>query len=255
MSRVKGDMKRYWERHPIGVEPFEEEVGSPEFYRKYIDYYDRFYDYKWKIFEYEKYRGRKVLEIGCGLGIDSYKFAQQGAELTCIDLASTSVKNTKNLLAQLGLRANVLQGDVEDLAFPDESFDVVYAYGVLMLVENERKAWDEIYRVLKQEGEALVVLYHRRSWFWLLKSLSGTKVESEAGDPPINRVHRVKEVKRLCRRFSRVVTRLERFPQQTRRRKGTSAFLFNWIFVPLTRVIPRPLMRPFGWHIVVKALK
>ncbi|MGB5816947.1 MAG: class I SAM-dependent methyltransferase [Thermoanaerobaculia bacterium] len=254
-SSVKKRMRRYWESHPIGVEAIEEEVGSPEFYRKYLDYYDQFYDYKWKTFEYEKYRGRKVLEIGCGLGIDSYKFAKWGAELTCIDLAQTSVRNTKRLLEQLGLRADVLQGDVEALAFPDESFDVVYAYGVLMLAENEPQAYDEIYRVLKEGGEALVVLYHRRSWFWLLKNLSGTEVESEAGDPPVNRVHSLQEVAELFKRFSRVETRLERFPQQTRRRRGIMAFAFNWVFVPLTRIIPRGLMRPFGWHIVVKAVK
>ncbi|MGB6847858.1 MAG: class I SAM-dependent methyltransferase, partial [Thermoanaerobaculia bacterium] len=191
----------------------------------------------------------------CGLWIDSYKFAKWGAELTCIDLAQTSVRNTKRLLEQLGLRADVLQGDVEALAFPDESFDVVYAYGVLMLAENEPQAYDEIYRVLKEGGEALVVLYHRRSWFWLLKNPSGTEVESEAGDPPVNRVHSLQEVEKLFRCFSRVETRLERFPQRTRRRKGIKAFAFNWVFVPLTRIIPRGLMRPFGWHIVVKAVK
>lgn len=252
---LKQVMRRYWESHPIGVEAIEEEFGSPEFYRKYVEYFDQFYDYKWKAFEYEKYRGQKVLEIGCGLGIDSYKFAKWEAELTCIDLAQTSVRNTKRLLEQLGLSAKVLQGDVEALAFPDASFDVVYAYGVLMLAENERQAYDEIYRVLREGGEALVVLYHRRSWFWLLKRLSGTEVESEAGDPPVNRVHSLREVEELFSRFSSVETRLERFPRQTRRRKGFAAMAFNWIFVPLSKFIPRILMRPFGWHIVIKAVK
>ena len=117
------------------------------------------------------------------------------------------------------------------------------------------QACNEIYRVLEEGGEALVVLYHRRTWYWLFKSLSGTEVESEAGDPPVIQVHRLGGVDELFRRFSRVETRLERFPQQTRRRKGLKALLFSWIFVPLTRFAPRPLMRPFGWHIVVKAVK
>ena len=60
---LKQVMRRYWESHPIGVEAIEEEFGSPEFYRKYVEYFDQFYDYKWKAFEYEKYRGQKVLEI------------------------------------------------------------------------------------------------------------------------------------------------------------------------------------------------
>ncbi|MHC4952573.1 MAG: class I SAM-dependent methyltransferase [Planctomycetota bacterium] len=255
MSSLKADIRDYWDEHPIGVEAIGEDVGSREFYEKYVAYYDQFYRYKWRVFQYEQYRGKKVLEVGCGLGIDSYKFAKAGADLTCIDLSRTSVANTRRLLEHLDLRAEVLQGDAENVPVPDESFDAVYSYGVLMLVENEQKAYDEVLRVLKPGGEALVTLYHRRSWFWMLKKISGTKVESEAGDPPINRVHTLREVRHLFRRFSQVEIILERFPERTRRRKGTIAFLFNWIFVPLMKIIPRPLIRPFGWHIVVKAVK
>ena len=249
------DMKRYWDEHPIGIEPFDEPIGSPQFYEKYLAYYDRFYDYKWVAFDYNKYRGLKVLEIGCGLGVDSVKFAKAGADLTCIDLSDTSVACTRNLLDGLGLKATVQQGDAEHLSFPDNSFDAVYAYGVLMLVENEARAYAELRRVLKVGGEALVVLYHRRSWYWLLSRLSGTKVESYLGDPGTNRVHSLDEVGELFKSFSRIEITLDRFPRQTKRRRGVAAFLFNWIFVPLASLIPRFVMRPFGWHIIVKAIK
>lgn len=249
------DLKRYWDEHPIGVEPFGEPIGSPEFYEKYLAYYDGFYDYKWRTFQYQKYRGRKVLEVGCGLGIDSVKFAKHGAELTCIDLSDTAVRCTRGFLESLDLEATVLQGAVEHLEFPDESFEVVYAYGIIMHVPDERRAIAEIRRVLKPGGEALVVLYHRRSWYWLLARLTGTNVESELGDPGIKRVHSLDEVRELFRNFSRIDISLDRFPKRTRRRGGLRAFLFNWVFVPATSVIPRPLIRPFGWHIIIKAIK
>lgn len=255
MTGVDQQNRQYWNENPIGAEPFAAEIGSREFYDQYLDYYDRFYDYKWTTFQYEKYRDRKVLEIGCGLGIDSVKFAKSGAELTCVDLSDTSVCHTRQLLDDLGLPATVCQGNAEELEFSDESFDVVYAYGVLMHVENEQKALAEVHRVLKTGGEALVVLYHRRSWFWLLKKLTGINVESEAGDPPIIRVHSVREVRRFFSAFSEVDICLDRFPIQTRRRKGLLALLFNWGFVPLSKLVPKPLMRPFGWHIIVKAIK
>ena len=248
-------MKQYWDEHPVGVEPFDEPVGSPEFYEKYLAYYDGFYDYKWGTFQYEKYRGRKVLEIGCGLGIDSVKFAKSGAELTCIDLSDTAVNCTRGLLDHLGLKTTAQQGKAEHLDFPDSTFDVVYAYGVLMLVEDEPKAYSEVYRELKNGGEALVVLYHRRSWYWLLSRLGGTKIESDLGDPGINRVHSLREVRELFKDFSQVRITLDRFPKRTERRRGMTAFLFNWVFVPIANLIPKPLMRPFGWHIVVKAVK
>ena len=249
------EMKDYWDQNPIGVEQFDELVGSPEFYKKYLEYYDDFYGYKWKTFQYEKYKDKKVLEIGCGLGVDSVKFAKSGADLTCIDLSDTSVQNTKKGLSHLNLKANVAQGNVEELDFPDNTFDVVYAYGVLMYAQNEKKAYEQVYRVLKPGGEALVTLYHSRSWYWLLVTFSGTKVESEKGDPPLNRAHSIKEVRKLFKDYSSVQITLDRFPIKTNRRRGLKSFLFNWIFVPITKIIPTPLMRPFGWHIIVKAVK
>lgn len=255
MAGGKAASKEYWDRHPIGVECFDEPVGSPEFYEKYLAYYDDFYDYKWETFQYEKYRDRKVLEIGCGLGIDSVKFAKAGAALTCVDLSNVSVRCTQDLLRQLGLEAAVLQGDAQSLAFPDESFDVVYAYGILMHVEDEARAVREIHRVLRPGGEALIVLYHRRSWYWLLVRLTGTQVESEQGDPPIARTHTLKQARRMFARFPSVDIRLERFPKRTRRRHGVRAFLFNRVLVPFTEALPRAVVRPFGWHMVIKATR
>ena len=249
------EMKKYWDQHPIGAEPFGAELGSPEFYDAYIADYDDFYDYKLRVFRYEQYGGRKVLEIGCGLGIDSVKFAKSGAELTCIDLSDTSVRCTRRLIDHMGLRADVRAGNAEHLEFPDKTFDVVYAYGVLMHVGDEEKATAEVRRVLKPGGVALVVLYHRRSWFWALSRLSGTNIESEADDPPINRVHTLAEARHLFRNFPHVAIELERFPKRTRRRKGISAYLFNNLIVPTANALPRALIRPFGWHILIRATR
>ena len=53
------EMKSHWDENPIGVEAFDEPVGSHEFYEKYLSYYDRFYSYKQKTFRYELYRDTK----------------------------------------------------------------------------------------------------------------------------------------------------------------------------------------------------
>lgn len=254
-ENVTQESKGYWDDHPIGVEPFQADLASSTFYDAYIAYYDRFYDYKCRVFQYEKYAGRRVIEIGCGLGIDSIKFAKAGARLTCVDLSETSVQCTRKLLQQRGFAADVHLGNIERLDFPDGSFDVAYAYGVLQHVADQGKAISEIYRVLKPGGEALVVLYHARSWYWLMIKLTATNVESETGDPPIVNVHTVREARELFKCFRQVQIVFERFPRRTRRRKGWKGLLFNWLVVPAFHMIPRPLIRPFGWHLIVKAIK
>ena len=139
--------------------------------------------------------------------------------------------------------------------FPDESFDVVCSLGVLMLVPDIEAAVSEIHRVLRPGARVMVMLYNRWSWYWLLTRLTGTNVESELGDPPLNRVHSRREAEDLFKRFSRVSVSCERSPRETRRRSGTWAYLYNRGFVPLYGVLPGVLTRRLGWHLVVRGVK
>jgi 2-polyprenyl-3-methyl-5-hydroxy-6-metoxy-1,4-benzoquinol methylase len=249
------ESKAYWDNHPIGAEIFDVHPGSLEFYEQYLRYYDEFYDYKEGTFQYEKYADKDVLDIGCGLGIDTIKFARAGARVTAIDLSETSVNCTRKLFECYGLNGDIRLGDAQRSEFSDNSFDVVYAYGVLMHVEDETLAINEIYRVLRPGGQALVVLYHRWSWFWALVKLSGTNVESQEGDPPLNRVYSRREARQMFSQFSSLEVSCDRLPVKTRRRKGLLASCYNYGFVPLFQLIPAGLARKFGWHLIVKAVK
>jgi ubiquinone/menaquinone biosynthesis C-methylase UbiE len=96
--------------------------------------------------------GKKVLEIGVGLGADHQKFAEAGADLYGIDLTKRAVEHTKKRLYAFGLRSNLSVGDAENLDFPDEFFDLVYSWGVLHHTPDTPKAIAEVYRVLKTGG-------------------------------------------------------------------------------------------------------
>ena len=249
------EQKAYWDRHPIGAEIFDAELGSREFYDQYVEYYDEFYAESRRGMDYGKYAGKSVLEVGCGLGANAMHFAQAGANVTAIDLSDTSVRCAKQLFAYRGLAATIEQGNAEKLGYPDESFDMVCSLGVLMLVPNIELAVSEIHRVLKPGGEVMVMLYNRWSWYWLLTKLTGTNVESERGDPPLNRVHSRRDVEFLFGKFSSVSVSCERPPRKTRRRTGALAYLYNYGFVPLHGVLPGVLTKRFGWHLVARGTK
>src|SRR5689334_17048979 len=84
-----------------------------------------------KIFPYERYRGGRVLEIGCGLGTMAMNWAQHGARVTAVDLNPVAVRQTARRFALLGLDGRMVQTDGGALSFPDETFDYVYSWGVL----------------------------------------------------------------------------------------------------------------------------
>ena len=112
--------------------------------------------------------GKRVLEIGVGLGADHQRFAAAGAILSGIDLTERAVAHTKQRLTSLGLSSNIAVGDAENLPFPDDSFDVVYSWGVLHHSPDTPRAIDEVYRVLAPGGVARIMIYHTWSMIGLM---------------------------------------------------------------------------------------
>jgi SAM-dependent methyltransferase len=107
--------------------------------------------------------GLRVLEIGVGLGADHQRFAEAGAELYGIDLTPRAVEFVRQRLAVMGLSSHLQVGDAENLEFPDDTFDLVYSWGVIHHSPDTERAAREILRVLKPGGVFRVMVYHRRS--------------------------------------------------------------------------------------------
>lgn len=110
-----------------------------------------------------RWRGKRVLEIGTGVGTDARQMIARGAAYTGVNIDRGSTELTKSALARFGLPGVVQQADATALPFASKSFDAVYSYGVLHHIPNVQQAVSEIYRVLKPGGEILVMVYNRSS--------------------------------------------------------------------------------------------
>jgi SAM-dependent methyltransferase len=116
-----------------------------------------------RIFPYDRYRGRDVLEIGCGMGAMAMHWAQQGAQVTAVDLTDVAVAQTTRRFDLMGLAGDIRQADARALPFADARFDYVYSWGVLHHSPDLARSVVELMRVLKPKGEFGVMLYNRRS--------------------------------------------------------------------------------------------
>lgn len=114
--------------------------------------------------DFQSGAGRRVLEIGVGMGADLVRWARAGAEVAGVDLTDRAVAITRQRLAEEGLVADLRVGDAEALPFDDASFDIVYSWGVLHHTPDTEQALAEAQRVLVPGGSLKVMLYHRRSW-------------------------------------------------------------------------------------------
>ena len=114
------------------------------------------------------WKGKRVLEIGVGLGSDHQELAERGAILSGIDLTARAIANTKQRFAVNNLQSDLKVGDAENLPFDDATFDIVYSWGVIHCSPDTPKAAREILRVLKPGGKIKVMIYNKWSLIGLM---------------------------------------------------------------------------------------
>src|SRR5262245_32481377 len=157
-STVKKDVHDYWQAAACGEELY---LGQTSDYDTQTRERYRLEPYIAELADFSASRGRKILEIGVGLGADHEQFARAGAELWGLDLTERAVEHTRTRLARHGLQSQLATGDAENLAFADDTFDGIYSWGVLHHSPDTARAFSEVLRVLKPGGEARIMIYHK----------------------------------------------------------------------------------------------
>jgi len=110
---------------------------------------------------------KDVLEIGVGLGSDHHLLATGGNRMTALDLSREHLRLTNKHLRHEGFGSRLVHGDMENMPFSDESFDVIYSFGVLHHTDSMEQAAREIWRVLRPGGKIIISVYHLWSFYFL----------------------------------------------------------------------------------------
>jgi SAM-dependent methyltransferase len=241
-------VREYWERHIHDLEITRHPVGSRGFFDDLDQYHFEKLHHLFRLVNFHGSRGRAVLEVGCGAGVDLARFARGGARVTGVDLASSAVDLAKANFGQQGLQGDFHVADGEQLPFPDNAFDLVYAHGVLQYTADPVRLVRECHRVLRPGGEAVFQVYNRVSWLNALSRLM--KVGLEHDDAPVLLKFSIGEFRRLLSGFKEVRIVPERFPVKSRLHGGWKGAVYNTAFVATFNALPRALVRRFGWHLL-----
>ncbi|HEX8494140.1 MAG TPA: class I SAM-dependent methyltransferase [Pyrinomonadaceae bacterium] len=161
---LKERVRAFWQANPCGTKFSDAPPGTRLFYERTEEHR---YTKEWHIpmaADFTSARGLRVLEIGCGLGTDGAQFAKAGAIYTGVDLTEAAVELARRRFELFELPGTFRTADAENLDFADESFDLVYSHGVLHHTPDTRRAVREVHRVLRPQGRAVVMLYHRDSY-------------------------------------------------------------------------------------------
>ena len=262
---LKRKVREFWNSSVCGTYLAKNEEGTLEYYKEieYLRYkkYPYAYAFLLKKAGFDKNKGKKVLEIGCGAGTDSSQFAKHGANVTGVDLTPAAIEVTKHRFKTMGLKGNFLVADAENLPFKNNEFDYVYSFGVLHHTPNTQKTIDEVYRVLKKDGKACIALYHTYSlqyltlilrkwlnpsrWKWSLQQAINYQTEMSKDHikiNPLTKTYSRSEVRKMFSDFKNVKTSVE------------------WLVVPIIgKILPSfmfyPFSRIFGWYLIIEAEK
>jgi 2-polyprenyl-3-methyl-5-hydroxy-6-metoxy-1,4-benzoquinol methylase len=266
-------VRDYWNRRPCNLRHSPRAVGSREYFdeveqRKYLvePHIPRFA-------EFPRWQGKRVLEIGCGIGTDTINFARHGALVTAVDLTEEALKLARQRAAVFGLedRIRFYRANAEELSqvVPVEAYDLVYSFGVIHHTPNPGRALDQLRQYLHEEGQLRVMVYHRFAWkslwvllrsgkgrFWKLDELMARHSEAQTGCP-VSYIYSRAQARRLLEEHGFEVENLwvdHIFPYRIRDYKEYR-YIKSWYFRYLPPLAFRVLERCFGWHVCLTARK
>jgi SAM-dependent methyltransferase len=214
VSEAKAAVQAFWDEASCG-EALYLAGGSREHYEAQSKIRYELEPYIPDFAEFARWSGKRVLEIGVGLGADHQNFAQRGAQVSGVDLTPRAIEHTKRRFEALGLTSSLQVADAEALPFAESGFDLVYSWGVLHHSPDTQQAINEVHRVLSPGGEAKIMIYHKYSFvgfmLWLRYGLLALRpfttlemIYAKHLESPGTKAYTVEEAKALFSRFSQV---------------------------------------------------
>jgi len=168
---VQTGNRQWWNEHPMNYD-WRSELRVEKYSREWFDAIDarqvhghrlfatdrQLYD---RLMPIDQLRGKRVLEIGCGMGLHTETLIRAGADVTAVDLTPAAIEATTRRIALKGLQARVMEADAETLPFADSSFDFVWSWGVIHHSSRTTRIVRQIARVVAPDGETRVMVYNR----------------------------------------------------------------------------------------------
>jgi SAM-dependent methyltransferase len=252
-AALEGRVREYWNQHVHDANVSTSPPGTDRFFAELEAYRADKLSYLLTAVDFAAYAGQRVLEIGCGIGLDLVRLARAGALPVGVDVSETAVRLAAGRESGVGSAPAVRVADGATLPFPDESLDVVYSHGGLPYVADSNAVIRESHRVLRRGGEAIFMAYHQRSWLNAMRQLG--RVRLAHSDAPVLRIESLAAFRESLAGFELCTIVPERFPVPTRIHGGWKAATFNQLVIPLWRLVPRSFVKPFGWHLLAYCRK
>jgi len=250
------DVRTFWDSKPCNIGHSNSEFGSKQYFdevegRKYF-----VEPHIPKFAEFPKWKGKKVLEIGFGIGTDAINFARAGANYTGIELSPESLKICKKRFDVFDLPGVLHVGNVENLndVLQPQVFDLIYSFGVLHHTPSIAKSLANLRRFTHENSVLKMMVYARDSWKQGMINLGLDQPEAQFGCPIANSYTK-QEICDLLSPNGFKVNSIKQdhiFPYVVEEYKK-----YNYVKQPYFSQLPSGMFEflesTIGWHLLVEA--
>lgn len=268
------EVKKYWNARPCNLRHSTKPQGTKEYFDE-VEQRKFFVEpHLVQFADFPSVKGKKVLEIGCGLGTTTVNFAKAGAKkVSAIDLSDASIALAKQRAAVNGV-GNIIDFhnlNAEELSqhLPREEYDLAFSFGVIHHTPHPDKILKEVHKFLSPNGTLKIMVYYRYSWkvlwillkygkgqFWKLSNLVATYSEAQTGCP-ITYIYSKKEARQLLDSCGFKVVAMSpdhifsyKIPDYVQYR-----YVKEWYFRWMPKRLFHFLEKCFGWHLCITAVK
>jgi 2-polyprenyl-3-methyl-5-hydroxy-6-metoxy-1,4-benzoquinol methylase len=254
---IEDKIKRYWNSQPCNIKHSSSEFGSADFFREVSERRYRVEPHIAEFAGFHLWAGKRVLEIGCGIGSDAEEFAKHGADYVGIDYSDQSVEIARKRFEVLGLEGEFHNIDASDSAAVAGlgKFDLVYSYGVIHHFPAIDKIINNVYTVLEHNAEFRFMVYAKNSWKYAMIQKGLDQFEAQAGCPYAQAYTKEDIHHLLDAQFH--VERLRQdhcFMYNVDAYKQGRYELETW-FEAMPESYRQAVREYLGWHLLVKAKK
>ena len=247
------DVRTYWDDRPCNVKHSEKEIGTQE----YFDEVERKrYTAEPHIPSFAGFsntKGKKVLEVGCGMATEGINYARAGATYTGTDLSIESLDLAKKRFKVYNNKGNFYLGNSEELSsfVPVETYDLIYSFGVIHHSPHPEKIISEIKKYMNKDSTLKIMLYASESWKNYMIEAGYDQPEAQYGCPIAN-TYTKDEVRKLLDGFDVTIEQYHIFPYQIEPYKRGEFVKQPW-FEAMPDEIFEVLKKNLGWHLLITA--
>jgi len=254
MTATIDEVKKFWNDRPCNIRHSSKEVGTLEYFNEVTKKKFFVENHILMFTRFPQWEGKKVLEIGCGLGTVGINFPFNGADYTGVELSEESLEIAKQRFSLYNQPGQFYLGNAEELSsfVPVETYDLIYSFGVIHHSPHPEKIVSEIKKYMNENSVLKIMLYAKDSWKNYMIEAGLDQPEAQYGCPIANTYTKEDVVELLDGYEVLSIEQDHIFPYQVEPYKQGEYIKQPW-FDAMPPEMFRALEKNLGWHLLITA--